>query len=267
MIYHETLPHKDLQPYIKCYWTLEHVDPSGSSEGMPPMSCYELVFQLGDLYQIDGVDVPRCFLTGQLDKPLIFSARKIRIWGVRFLPWGLTPFGNVLALHAKNTSDAHKVLTIDVDSLEQQLHASDTTSYAELSDIFFRNYMSTHSSSMTLEHVFAYIQDRKGIVKISELAEYSGKSVRQLERDMYKLTGLIPRELLARIRFENALAAFIADPESSAMEVVAAYGYHDQSHLIKDFNRYMLLPPGAFARGASTFSKQNVAFIQSLSRI
>ena len=72
---------------------------------------------------------------------------------------------------------------------------------------------------------------------MSGLADRLGLGVRQFERRFRYEIG-IPPKLYARIvRFEAALRLKAAAPETRWTDIAYALDYHDQMHMVHDFNR------------------------------
>ncbi len=85
--------------------------------------------------------------------------------------------------------------------------------------------------TLAADHVFA----ARGVVRISDMAIQAGLSQRQFERGFVAETGCSPK-LYARIaRFQTALDMKIASPRRSWMEIAHSLYYHDQMHMVHDF--------------------------------
>ena len=82
------------------------------------------------------------------------------------------------------------------------------------------------------EHVFS----SRGVVSsISGLAAKAGLGIRQFERQFLREVGMSPK-LYARVaRFQSALDAKIASPDRTWLEIAHSLRYHDQMHMIRDF--------------------------------
>jgi AraC-like DNA-binding protein len=79
---------------------------------------------------------------------------------------------------------------------------------------------------------------RHGEVRIGDLAEKAGLSVRQFERRFNHQVGMRPK-LYARIaRFEAALESKARSRAKSWTEVAHELAYHDQMHLVHDFEQF-----------------------------
>jgi AraC-like DNA-binding protein len=78
---------------------------------------------------------------------------------------------------------------------------------------------------------------RSGRVRVSDLARDTGLGIRQFERRFRYEIG-IPPKLYARIaRFEAAVQRKAAAPETQWTDIAHVLGYHDQMHMVHDFNR------------------------------
>lgn len=81
------------------------------------------------------------------------------------------------------------------------------------------------------------VLSRSGCVRVSDLARQAGVGIRQFERRFQHEIGMSPK-LYARIaRFEAALRRKAAAPEMRWTDVAHALEYHDQMHMVHDFNR------------------------------
>src|ERR1043165_4604792 len=99
MDYQTYSPSAELQPFIKCFWTLDaDADPSPVKQRVVPDGCMEMIFHYGDLYRQyfeDGSFIvqPRCFVFGQITTFLEIAPTGITgLVSARFHPDGLTPF-------------------------------------------------------------------------------------------------------------------------------------------------------------------------------
>jgi AraC-like DNA-binding protein len=87
----------------------------------------------------------------------------------------------------------------------------------------------------TVMQTAQYTYRQNGAVRIKELADHSGLSIRQYERRFVTEIGFTPK-LFARItRFQMALDKKRMAPDRSWMSVAHQLGYFDQMHMIRDF--------------------------------
>ena len=99
-----------------------------------------------------------------------------------------------------------------------------------------------------------------GCVRVSNLARNAGLGIRQFERRFRYEIG-IPPKLYARIvRFEAALRRKAAAPETRWTDIAHALGYHDQMHMVHDFNRLSGDSPTAIGSQLDMFVQPEVVF-------
>lgn len=80
-----------------------------------------------------------------------------------------------------------------------------------------------------------YLFERRGMSRIDDLALHSGLSVRHFERRFASDIGMTPK-LFARItRFQMALDTKLHFPNRTWLTISHDFGYHDQMHMIRDF--------------------------------
>jgi methylphosphotriester-DNA--protein-cysteine methyltransferase len=86
----------------------------------------------------------------------------------------------------------------------------------------------------------------QGTPSISNLANDAALSVRQFERRFVQEIGMAPK-LFARIaRYQSALDSKLASPARSWLGVAHEFGYHDQMHMIRDFQSLSGSSPNGF---------------------
>jgi transcriptional regulator GlxA family with amidase domain len=80
-----------------------------------------------------------------------------------------------------------------------------------------------------------------------DIAAQLGLGVRQVERRHLAAYGLSLRDRRKMTRYTNALGLLIRHPGQRGMltKIAAAAGYFDQAHMIRDFNAFMGMAPGA----------------------
>ena len=97
-----------------------------------------------------------------------------------------------------------------------------------------------------------------GSIRVSDLAHQAGLGTRQFERRFRHEIG-IPPKLYARIvRFEAALQHKAAAPATRWTDIAHALGYHDQMHMVHDFNRLSGDSPTAIGSQLDMFVQPEV---------
>lgn len=85
------------------------------------------------------------------------------------------------------------------------------------------------------------------LTTVADLTARLGMNVRSLERLSRRAFGFAPKLLLRRQRFLRSLARFMLDPSLKWLGTLD-YHYHDQSHFVRDFKRFMGMNPSAYAK-------------------
>jgi AraC-like DNA-binding protein len=97
-------------------------------------------------------------------------------------------------------------------------------------------------ANLTHEHdkiagIANYILLRRGMVGVTYLANRSGLGLRQFERAFLRHVGCSPKVFSRVARFQSALDAKVSAPNRSWLELAHEFGYHDQMHMIHDFEK------------------------------
>ena len=94
-----------------------------------------------------------------------------------------------------------------------------------------------------------YFQD-SSVDPVKALAETHSVSIRSLQLRFQNYLGYSAKELIRYLRFKKVLHFLYQDYAAAIdwLELVARFGYHDQSHLIKDFRHFVGLTPRQFLK-------------------
>ncbi len=90
----------------------------------------------------------------------------------------------------------------------------------------------------------------RDIVRVDQLAERLGSTVRAVQRLSQRHVGLPPLTTIRRYRLQEAAQRLREDPSVAIAQVAADLGYADQAHLSSDFRRVLGLAPRAYRRDA-----------------
>lgn len=97
--------------------------------------------------------------------------------------------------------------------------------------------------AVDLPALAAFVQQRRGIVTVAELADCTGVSRQHLGRIFHEEVGLPPKLFCRLARFRAALACAGRDVIDSGAGLAAELGYVDQSHMIAEFREFSGLTP------------------------
>lgn len=96
-----------------------------------------------------------------------------------------------------------------------------------------------------LSRCVAQIIRSDGLIPVQELAEESGYSVRYLRQLFVQHVGHSPKELAMIVRMQRALRWIWEHPGDSLGETAARFGFADQSHMNREFRRFLGVTSGA----------------------
>jgi AraC-like DNA-binding protein len=249
----------ELSTLVKCYWTLESPKEDPQKQTIIPDGCMEMIFHYGDLYKQyleNGISIiqPRCFVIGQLTRPLeIEPTGKTGIFSVRFHPGGFEPFA-----------------TIPIKEMENKAVSLDELFGVEGQEIE-KKILKTRSVSEKIKHIETFLSDRlaitetidrvikatvetiltaNGQLSVNELSKQININRRKLERKFSSAIGLSPKQLSKTIRLQATLKMLL-NKEFTSLTTLAYQGeYYDQAHFIKDFKEFTGLTPKEFYGGS-----------------
>lgn len=116
----------------------------------------------------------------------------------------------------------------------------------EYGRLFIQN---TEDASVPLLNGIGYFQ-RESVQPVRAIAMDSDLSERTIQLRFKKYLGYSPKELLRFIRFKKVINQILQNKNNQVdwYCLIDEFGYHDQSHLIKDFHHYLGTTPQKFVK-------------------
>lgn len=249
-------PGEELTPFIKCYWTLEGAgEEAPQKQTIVPDGCMEMIFHYGDLYlqyMEDGSRIvqPRCFLIGQLTRPLEIEPTGVTgIFSTRFHPGGFLPFATLPIKEMENTAVAlEKLFGREGQELEQKILSSTETSerIKWVEAFLLRRLTDTETIDRIVKATVEILLTANGQLSVEELSRQTNINRRQLERKFSAAIGLSPKQLSKTIRLQAALKMLLNRKFTNLTALAYEGEYYDQAHFIKDFRELTGLTPKEF---------------------
>jgi transcriptional regulator GlxA family with amidase domain len=87
-------------------------------------------------------------------------------------------------------------------------------------------------------------------VRVDQLADLAGTSVRSLQRLFATYVGVSPKAVLARYRLQDAAAAIDDGEVEDLAGLAASLGWFDQAHFSRDFRSVVGMTPSAYLQKA-----------------
>ena len=252
MRYAEHAPPDALAKVLHCLWTFEDDAPGREPQRIVPDGRCELVVHFGEPYREVGAPAPqpRVVFAGQLTRPLWLEATgPSGVVGARFHPHTARAF---LGMPMKQATDAR----LDCASLWPASTHDLVEAVTRASTIGTRaaavaSFVEVRSAAMPpdagVSRCVAALHDSGGTLGIDAAARLAGVGRRQLERRFLDVVGISPALLANVFRFRRVFDAIERDSTRPWTDAAAAAGYFDQSHLVRDFRRFVGCTPTEFA--------------------
>jgi AraC-like DNA-binding protein len=160
-------------------------------------------------------------------------------FGIFFEPAGITfLFGVPMYAVTNRAEEAESVLGGIVRQLWNRLGESSTfEDRVRIAEEFLLKRISQRCAQNRMALAANYVLQRHGTISVKELADKTNLSLRQFERRFLIEVGVSPKAFARVARFQTALDAKISCPERRWVDIAHSYGYHDQMHMIHDFDK------------------------------
>lgn len=264
MRYREVKPAAALREMVECFWTLEAEARRGAAaDPVLPDGCVEVVLNFGDPFlehRDDGSHEtqPLRLIAGQMTRPLrIAPTGKVSLIGIRFNPRGARPFLKVAVSELTDRYAALEDVAVcpEPDMIERVCDAPSMEGRITLlEESLTRWSRDLPGDDSWVGKSVDRILESNGLISIDELSAGAGVSSRQLERQFNREVGVGPKVLCRILRFQRVFRA--VDRDSSNWAAVAVdCGYYDQSHLIRDFQRFAGTTPASILASAGELTE------------
>ena len=262
-----------LRHLIRYYYQVEtHLVGRTVLQPVPARSPQAIEFTFGTPYEVHRLDRggvenahPIALIGAQTFRrvDLIMHGR-VDAFTIVFQPGGMFALFSMPAEELTNDHfDGEAALGRGLGELERRL--GDATSFTDrvrVADEYLCAKRPAFDSVGGIASAAMEILLTSGCVRVSDLAHNAGFGIRQFERRFRYEIG-IPPKLYARIvRFEAALRRKAMSPETRWTDIAHALGYHDQMHMVHDFNRLSGDSPTAIGSQLDMFVQPEVVSVQ-----
>ncbi|MCE7948930.1 MAG: AraC family transcriptional regulator [Chloroflexi bacterium CFX4] len=255
-MYQLFMPALRLRPYIENYWLLKAPAnaPLALQEQIVVDGRADLIINFGVPYlrsNAQGVleTVAHTNLDAQRTYPVrIEQIGAVNLIGVRFAIGGLAPF-LPMPMHALSDQVIHwrDVFGQGAADLEGKLYEADNSrAQIALLDAFFLSRLAASSIHPMVIYATWYIAQRGGQIRVRQLSQHIGYSVRSLDRFFRDQIGFSPKWYARLVRLQRTLDALSRDPTQPVSQTALMVGYYDQAHFNKDFKAFMGCTPSEY---------------------
>jgi len=256
MNYNTFQPPSELAPFVKCFWTLDAESKKDPPiQTIVPDGCMEMIFHYGDPYrqilaEKDPIIQPRCFVFGQLTRPLKIQPTAVTgIFSVRFHPEGFLPFATIPVKDMVDRAVPLKELYGSSIHPTEEAILGDVTTEQRIQIIttFLGNRLvDTATIDRIISETVQTLLTANGHIPVGELARQNDLNPRQLQRSFAEAIGLSPKQLARIIRLQAALKMLLNQEHNRLTDLAYDGEFYDQAHFIKDFKAFTGRTPKAF---------------------
>jgi AraC-like DNA-binding protein len=249
MRYAEYPPTPRLAALVERFWLLEG-SSTGSADAIIPDGRVELIFHYGGSFwrhdATGGAELqPAALLVGQMIAPVVLAPDgPAGVAAIRLRPAAARTLLGFSLLEVSGRFVDLELIYPSARRLRDRLGeaTSDLERVRALEG--WLNDMACPSPRRQVEAVAAAILRTGGRAPIDVVAERSGTSLRQLERQFREDVGLTPKTFSRIVRLQAALRC--VRQGSALTDVALACGFYDQAHMTRDFRELASMSPGAW---------------------
>jgi AraC-like DNA-binding protein len=242
---HERIgPATDLEHVVQHFWTVSW-DLTGHGPAIRETLPHPVV------HMVIGRNVSRVagIAGGRFTRVLSGAGR---VFGVKFRPGGFQPFagGSVSRLTGREVPLAQVFGPAGTRLGRAVLAAGDDTpARIALAEAFLRERLPPPDPNVLLAgRIVDHAERDRQVVRVEDLAEWSGLSTRALQRLFSRYVGVGPKWVIRRYRLHEALEVLAAGGPADWPKVALSLGYFDQAHFINDFKALVGRTPAGYAR-------------------
>jgi methylphosphotriester-DNA--protein-cysteine methyltransferase len=251
----EYLPVDVLKPFIKAYRIIESQEESVNR--VLPNTSLAIAFRFrGQISYIDNTDrtiLPIATLSGlRKSVRLINYAPKTAALIVLFKEAGVSPFFKqpLHELFEASVSLDNFFPRSEISIVEECLaEAENSQTKIAVIEQFLYSKLSHNKPDNLVSEAIAKIYSKKGMIRISGLADDLYISQDAFEKRFRKVTGTTPKQFSSIVKMKAIIRQNPAP--SSFLDIALENGYYDQPHFNKDFKLFTGQNPTDFFKSAS----------------
>lgn len=255
MHYQKFAPSPVLAPFVECFYVWEGEAKERLEVQSPPINFGAIVFNYGDpswvtQHSPTEIPVPESFICGiSTSNYQRILLGRIGMFGIVFkLSSIYNFFGLRMSTLVNNRMPLELLLTDDDARLPGKIkNAADVDARIKLSEEFLLPRVQAARANLTIiDEAHAWIDEKNGAVTVEEVSVKFGISKRYLEKQFLVKVGVSPK-FYARIKRFAVLSNKVAHNENiDWQDIVYENGFHDQSHLAKEFMEFNKQSPGSY---------------------
>lgn len=244
----------DLQPFVERYWSARW-DLTGRPVFRSEVLSHPSVnvsLESGSHPRF-GMSMPAALLHGVVSRRFVIDLTgRGEVVAAKFRPGGFTamtgrrvPRGTVCPLRDDVLSGVGGLLARVLDQPDDDRRA------ALLDAGLLRHAVHPDPLYLQLCDLFAGMQHDRGLVRVAQVADAAGVTVRTLQRTFAHYVGIGPKAVLARYRLQDAVAAMDEGGVDDLAGLATSLGWFDQAHFSRDFHQVVGVTPSQYLAGVA----------------
>lgn len=242
-------PGPALLPFIEHYWAIRYdVHPEVPyTQTVLSYPNVHLAFEHDDRGR-------RALIYGIPKRPFVRELRGLgRVLGVKFRAGGFFPFmQRDISLLTGTTVPATEVFGSETDRRRDAvLDAGDDEAMALQAELALLTLLPERDAQAELAaRIVQEVMDDRAIIRVEQISERTGLSIRQLQRLFRRYVGVTPKWVIKRFRLQETAQQLELEESAQWADLAVELGYFDQAHFIKDFKSVLGISPAAYRKGA-----------------
>lgn len=223
-------------PDISHFYTFEASDIKQAPVAIPD-GCIDLLFDCNS-----ETEKAQVFGT-PLEAKKIDLISDHRYFGVRYQPGVIPDFLNISAGElADNHYDLNDLFADSNQLVEKINEQQDFSIQVEIFNQLMNKERQRQQSPLTALMIHE-INNRQGNIKIKDLEEITGVSIRTLQRKFQESMGMSPKTYSRIIRCQSAIYKINHDDKVTLLDLAFDLGFTDQPHFLKEFKKLVSTTP------------------------
>ncbi len=257
-------PSPSLSSFISYYYCIDEFTTEDTAiKKRIPDGTAELFFHYGNpFYKISrtGKSVlikEKSLFLGQLQDFVQFkSIGHIGFIGVKFKAQGFHSFVNQdINEFTDRATDIKDIWGNEAKDLEERIgHLTDNKDQIGCIENFLLKQLHKKPDQV-IDHCTQLIRQYGGNISVPELARQVNLSTRQLERKFLGMVGISPNYFSRITRIQQTLISIENNDYTSLTKLGYEYGYYDQSHFIREMDRFAGVTPKSIRIIEDCYSK------------